>query len=71
MVSLYSISDGADRDVDAAFEAMLEADYSEDQMGELEGEAFDLTAGQFHNIFNFFPIIFRFVNKCMLRNGAK
>ncbi|KAF8365482.1 hypothetical protein PRIPAC_83311 [Pristionchus pacificus] len=37
--------DGADRDVDAAFEAMLEADYSEDQMGELEGEAFDLTAG--------------------------
>ncbi|GMT00524.1 hypothetical protein PENTCL1PPCAC_22698, partial [Pristionchus entomophagus] len=37
--------DNADRDVDAAFEAMLEADYNEDQVGELEGEACDLSGG--------------------------
>lgn len=34
-----------DRDVDAAFEAMLEADYNEDQVGGLEGEACDLSGG--------------------------
>ncbi|GMT28353.1 hypothetical protein PFISCL1PPCAC_19650, partial [Pristionchus fissidentatus] len=36
---------GEDRDVDAAFEAMLEADYNEEQVGELEGEAADLGGG--------------------------